>query len=435
MEMVLLLYKIYKIFEYLHSNSITHRNISVNHLCFTTDKELKIHGWCEPPRNWHMSDFRDFLLTCFNVITYSTYEKLSEKILAKHKAELKAFPIFSDKIHHVFKEGKNIEKAADIEKSLKIFRSSLEKELCTMIEGLDSGKFIFCFEFNTPRFNLLDLQTQKIKKLTVVPDESMRDEFIFQESDSFAWDEAKSRLFIFTASHQFFEATIDVTHMGEDKIVLEDYEYLPNSIRCSAFFISPQGNIFSFGGLKKDSRGRTSFCLSVYLFNWATLTWEVVAELPEPRINSKVIISACSNFVFVIGGLLEHEYAYFRPICFDLTTHKCRLLVDKSLPHPLSNVKPSVGSKLIHISMELQLFMVFYIDEGEYVIKYFSCTNSGLSVEIRVKNYSSENNMPKESIAVRGSEVYLLRTYGKLTKIQIHKLESATTKNETIYAI
>lgn len=84
MEMVLLLYKIYKIFEYLHSNSITHRNISVNHLCFTTDKELKIHGWCEPPRNWHMSDFRDFLLTCFNVITYSTYEKLSEKILAKH---------------------------------------------------------------------------------------------------------------------------------------------------------------------------------------------------------------------------------------------------------------------------------------------------------------------------------------------------------------
>lgn len=71
--MIVLLYKIYSIYEYLFSNSITHRNISVNHICFTHDRQLKIQGWTEPPRNWHVSDFKDYLLTCFNIMTYNAY--------------------------------------------------------------------------------------------------------------------------------------------------------------------------------------------------------------------------------------------------------------------------------------------------------------------------------------------------------------------------
>ena len=51
-----------------------------------------------------------------------------------------------------------------------LFRSSLEKELCDVISELESGNFIFCFEFNTPRFNVLNIETQKLKKCLIVKD-------------------------------------------------------------------------------------------------------------------------------------------------------------------------------------------------------------------------------------------------------------------------
>lgn len=126
-EQTLLLYKIYSIYEHLFVNSIVHSNISINHICFTEEKELKIHGWSEPPRNWHVSDYKDYLLVCFNVITYNTYEKVSDKILNKHEKELAAYPVLSDKILAAFKQTKTIEKHADIEKSLLLIKSALEK--------------------------------------------------------------------------------------------------------------------------------------------------------------------------------------------------------------------------------------------------------------------------------------------------------------------
>lgn len=52
-------------------------------------------GWTEPPRNWHVSDYKDFLLTCLNVITYNSYEKISDKIITNHEKELSEFPVFN----------------------------------------------------------------------------------------------------------------------------------------------------------------------------------------------------------------------------------------------------------------------------------------------------------------------------------------------------
>ena len=69
-----------------------------------------------------------------------------------------------------------------------MFRSSLEQSICEVIDRLDGGDHIFCFEFNTPRFNILNIETQKIKKLSIVPDENMPEEFLFKETDKYAWD-------------------------------------------------------------------------------------------------------------------------------------------------------------------------------------------------------------------------------------------------------
>lgn len=64
----------------------------------TKGRELKVSGWSEPQRNWQISDYKDFLLVCFNVIAQSTYDKFSDKILLKHEKELGDFPLLADKV-------------------------------------------------------------------------------------------------------------------------------------------------------------------------------------------------------------------------------------------------------------------------------------------------------------------------------------------------
>jgi N-acetylneuraminic acid mutarotase len=54
--------------------------------------------------------------------------------------------------------------------------------------------------------------------------------------------------------------------------VLEDYEYLPQNISLTAFAIV-KGNLYSFGGIKKEMDGRSTYCIKVYKFNWKLLTW------------------------------------------------------------------------------------------------------------------------------------------------------------------
>lgn len=74
-----------------------------------------------------MSDYKDYLLVCFNVITYNTYEKISDKILSKFETELSEYPVLNEKIACAFKQTKTMEKHAEIEKSLLLIKSSLEK--------------------------------------------------------------------------------------------------------------------------------------------------------------------------------------------------------------------------------------------------------------------------------------------------------------------
>jgi hypothetical protein len=110
LEVLILLYRIHSIYEFMISHSITHRNFSLSRLCFTGTKQLKIHGWSEPSRNWHISDFKDYLLVCFNVITHNCYDKLSDKIILKHENELRMYPVFGEKIQQGFRQNKMIEK-------------------------------------------------------------------------------------------------------------------------------------------------------------------------------------------------------------------------------------------------------------------------------------------------------------------------------------
>ena len=97
---------------------------------------------------------------------------------------------------------------------------------------------------------MLNIETQKMKKITIVPEETVGEEFIFSEADKCVWDEEKGKLYILTANHQFYEVRIGMECSSEEKTSLEDYECLPHSISLSTFKCV-RGDIYSFGGIKK----------------------------------------------------------------------------------------------------------------------------------------------------------------------------------------
>ena len=56
---------------------------------------------------------------------------------------------------------------------------------------------------------MLNIETQKMKKITIVPEETVGEEFIFTETDQCVWNEQRGRLYIMTANHQFYELKIN----------------------------------------------------------------------------------------------------------------------------------------------------------------------------------------------------------------------------------
>lgn len=99
------------IYEWLVKNQLFHRNLSIANLYFMKeDNALKLIGWSEPPRNWYVSDYKDLLLVFFNIITCSSFEKLTEKMLYKYKTELEAFSVINEKMQLAFKYMKISEK-------------------------------------------------------------------------------------------------------------------------------------------------------------------------------------------------------------------------------------------------------------------------------------------------------------------------------------
>lgn len=126
----------------------------------------------------------------------------------------------------------------------------MEKELCCVVHSRKTNKFIFSFEYKTPRMTMLNIESQKAKKITIVPEETVGEEFIFAETDQCVWSEEKKKLYIITASHQFYELKINTDTTTEEKLCLEDYECLPHSISSSSLKCM-EGDIYSFGGIKK----------------------------------------------------------------------------------------------------------------------------------------------------------------------------------------
>jgi len=51
-------------------------------------------------------------------------------------------------------------------------KSYLEAELAEVLHRRVTDKFIFSFEYKTPRMTMLSLETQKMKKITIVPEET-----------------------------------------------------------------------------------------------------------------------------------------------------------------------------------------------------------------------------------------------------------------------
>lgn len=62
---------------------------------------------------------------------------------------------------------------------------------------------------------ILNIETQKMKKVTIVPEETVGEEFIFSETDKCLWNEKMSKLYILTANHQFFELKISTETNAE----------------------------------------------------------------------------------------------------------------------------------------------------------------------------------------------------------------------------
>ena len=71
-----------------------------------------------------------------------------------------------------------------------------------------SNKFVINFEYNTPRFSIMDVQNLKIKRITIIPEESSGTEFLFSNKDVCLWGEDCQALFLFTDSFQFYELKI-----------------------------------------------------------------------------------------------------------------------------------------------------------------------------------------------------------------------------------
>ena len=81
------------------------------------------------------------------------------------------------------------------------------------------------------------------------------------------------------------------------------------------------------------------------------------------------------------------------------------------------------------------MFALWSIEDGDYILRYVSYSSIGFDIELRVKNYSNENVLAEESVTLHEDVVHILRSYGKYTKMTVHRLESLTLKHETIYAI
>jgi|688.fasta_scaffold237470_1 hypothetical protein len=76
---------------------------------------------------------------------------------------------------------------------------------------------------------------------------------------------------------------------------------------------------------------------------------------------------------------------------FDTLTNSCLLLNSPSILNIASHQNNFSPMRIFHINEPLSIFMYFSLEENNYMIRYISYSSIGFNIELKVKNYSSDN--------------------------------------------
>lgn len=60
----------------------------------------------------------------------------------------------------------------------------------------------------------------------------------------------------------------------------------------STFIFVDGWGVFSVGGVYKTKMAQLNFNMDVYKFNTEKLTWDVVGQIPQARMNPHLVLSA-----------------------------------------------------------------------------------------------------------------------------------------------
>lgn len=299
-----------------------------------------------------------------------------------------------------------------------------------------SGNFddiIFSFEFNTPRFSLLRISLQKLKKLTarIEITGTASEEFIFHQSDKFAWNEADLTLYIFTTQYRMYEVKINLNEFKEETVVLEECEYLQQNIVDSSFVYVPGYGLLSFGGTLKGPQNTIAFNLDIYKYNKEKLTWVAVSSLSSPLVDPKLTISSCKRYVYLFAGDCDEGSPLFKMQVYDVEDNKVNILVDKAMKTPFLNDE-AYFIRVFELSDNV--FLVWHVSSSSFFLKVFSLMICGYEIDLEGKTYIDEcTNLKDVSVSFVDNTIHFLRPYGRYTAIKIDKLETTNCTNKTLY--
>ena len=109
-------------------------------------------------------------------------------------------------------------------------------------------------------------------------------------------------------------------------------------------------------------------------------------------------------------------------IRFDSVTNECVTFVDKSSKNIVSKHNTDLPIKIFHLDEKMSLFLFWYVQKTDYVFRYISFNTVGFDIEIRGVNLVTESLFSNLSLALEENNMHILRSYGKYTKLTVHKL-------------
>ena len=78
-------------------------------------------------------------------------------------------------------------------------------------------------------------------------------------------------------------------------------------------------------------------------------------------------------------------------IKFDTLTNSCLLLHSPLILNIASHQNNFSPMRIFHINEPLSIFMYFSLEDNNYIIRYISYSSIGFNIELKLKNYSSDN--------------------------------------------